>query len=354
MERVVNMSTELTTTDSQRFLTKVTQELNSTLGSTSITDYQKRLIQNYFITIDAVLKKNESKRFPQNESLEYSWKNVNMNELAKTSRYAAILGLDSLAKNNLSFVTFKNKALNKYDINFWTGYVGKELIATKYAIDMPVVTCELIYSNDKFKAIKKDIRNPVENYEWEQGDPFEQGREVVGGFYYYDYTKKHKNKIITMTLKDILKRKPDKASVEFWGGEKDVWKNGKKTGEKETCEGWFEEMCLKTVKNKAYDSITIDPSKMDDTYQFLRQQEVTISDIEVENEIDENANSEEIPMIKPEIVTYKVLANKINSGQLVTTEHLEMQTKDKKIETELERAAKELENKNEELKKDPF
>ena len=42
--------------------------------------------------------------------------------------------------------------------------------------------------------------------------------EIVGGFGYIEYTEPTKNKLIIMTIKDILKRKPDKASGEFWGG----------------------------------------------------------------------------------------------------------------------------------------
>lgn len=67
-----------------------------------------------------------------------------------------------------------------------------------------------------------------------------------------------------MTLKDILKRKPEKASGEFWGGKKTAWEKGQKV-EVET-EGWFEEMCLKTVKREVYSAKNMprDPKKIDD------------------------------------------------------------------------------------------
>ena len=54
-----------------------------------------------------------------------------------------------------------------------------------------------------------------------------------------------------MTIKDILKRKPDKASGEFWGGKKTAWEKGQKV-EVET-EGWFEEMCLNRIREMADD-----------------------------------------------------------------------------------------------------
>ena len=31
-----------------------------------------------------------------------------------------------------------------------------------------------------------------------------------------------------MTMKDIMKRRPEKAAGEFWGGTKTVWEKGKK------------------------------------------------------------------------------------------------------------------------------
>ena len=269
---------------------------------TGITTQQKRLIQNYQTTIDEILKKNESLRSEQYNKLKYCWENILIPQLIDTLKHAAILGLDSMQKNNLSFIILKDKITTKYSVNFWIGYVGKELIATKYAYDMPNVTAELLHSNDKFKVVKKDINNPVENYIFELGDPFDLDRTVIGGFYYFDYSKKNKNIIYVMTLKDILKRKPPKASVDFWGGQKDVWENGKKTGKTEIVEGWFEEMCLKTIKNKAFDSITLDPAKMDETYQFLKLQESEIASAETCNEIGMNANKTEL-VIDPDNIT---------------------------------------------------
>ena len=50
--------------------------------------------------------------------------------------------------------------------------------------------------------------------------------DIVGGFYYHIYQDKpEKNKLVVMPLKEILKRKPQYASAEFWGGEKDSYRD---------------------------------------------------------------------------------------------------------------------------------
>lgn len=92
-----------------------------------------------------------------------------------------------------------------------------------------------------------------------------------------------------MTKKDIEKRKPDHASPEFWGGEKDKWENNKKVGT-ETVEGWYDKMAWKTIYRAAYGDITIDSQKIDDDYLRLKQMESDFAEAEVDEEIRENAN----------------------------------------------------------------
>jgi len=112
------------------------------------------------------------------------------------------------------------------------------------------VIVELVHKNDTFKVIKKDMNNKYESYDFEVVNPFDRG-EIIGGFYYHAYKDNpEKNKIVTFTLADIEKRKPQYASVEFWGGEKTVWENGKPAG-KEKVEGWYEKMCWKTIYRAA-------------------------------------------------------------------------------------------------------
>jgi len=190
-------------------------------------------------------------------------------------------------------VPYKNSALNKYDFEPIIGYRGTEIKATKFGLHNPDdVIVELVYSNDIFKPLKKSLSRDVESYEFEIVNAFDRG-DIVGGCYYHLYNDRpQKNKLVIMSIDDILKRKPDYASAEFWGGEKDVWKNGQKTGEKIVVDGWFAEMCYKTVFRAAYDNITIDSEKitehlakviqMENDYYYGDQKPDAVSDMKKE------------------------------------------------------------------------
>jgi recombination protein RecT len=149
------------------------------------------------------------------------------------------------------------------------GYIGLELKSKIYGYEPPKeVIFELKYSTDEFKSHKKSSSNPVETYDFSITDDFNRG-ELEGGFYYMIYDNPEKNKLVVMNRAQIEKRKPEYASAEFWGGEKDNWeydqakgKNVKK-GTKEV-EGWEEEMFLKTLKRHCCGSIDIDSQKIHD------------------------------------------------------------------------------------------
>ena len=100
-----------------------------------------------------------------------------------------------------------------------------------------------------------------------------------------------------------MKRKPEKASGEFWGGKKNVWENGKKV-EVET-DGWFEEMCLKTVKREVYSAKNMprDPKKIDDAYEYMRMQEIRMAQMEAQAIIDEQANKVVIDTVAHEVTS---------------------------------------------------
>jgi recombination protein RecT len=278
-------------TASERFMNKVVAQFTSGVGEVALTKFQQRLAQNYFIALDNVLKTAESKRNEKYNNLPMAWQNVNMEKLAVNVVSYARIGFDPALPNHISLVPFKNNTTGKYDIGFIEGYRGLELKAIKYGAEVPdSTTVEVVYSNDRFKSIKKDRNNLVESYEFEILNDFERG-EIIGGFYYHQFNKTpDKNKLVVMNMKDILKRKPEKASAEFWGGEKDVYKNGNKTGEKEQVEGWYEKMVEKTLYRAAYNSITIDSQKIDDDYMNLKKAEMDFAESEVHEEIKQNAN----------------------------------------------------------------
>ncbi|MEG1166200.1 MAG: recombinase RecT [Oscillospiraceae bacterium] len=282
---------------SVRFTDKVLAEFGGGVGDIALTGFQRRLAQNYFIAIDAALRMAEEKRLKKRKNqdpLPIAWENVNMGLLARSVVSKARIGLDPAQKNHVSMMPFKNNALNKYDIVFIDGYRGIEMTAIKYGQDVPdAVIVELVYSGDHFKSHKKSLDNPVESYEFEIVDDFNRG-EVKGGFYYHAFKDNpEKNKLTVMSMKDILKRKPAYASVEFWGGEKDIWDNGKKVGTEHT-DGWFEKMCYKTVYRAAWSDITIDSQKIDQSYLELRQIEDSYHETAAVQEIEDCANSEAI------------------------------------------------------------
>lgn len=285
-------------TISERFTNAMVQEFKSGVGAVALTDFQQRLAQNYFVAIDTALKTAEQARLKKTgkwqDPVPVTWNNINMQELARDLVSYARIGLDPAQKNHINMIPFKNNNTQKYDIGFIEGYRGIQLKAEKYGLDVPsAVIVELVYSNDKFRQIKKDFRNEYDSYEFEITNPFDRG-EIIGGFYYHHFeSNPKKNKIVVMSIEDILKRKPARASVEFWGGEKDIWENGKKVGKKQV-EGWYERMCYKTVYRAAYNDITIDSQKIDSDYLRVRQLETQYAENVAIAEIEENANMEEL------------------------------------------------------------
>lgn len=265
------------------------------------TAKQKELVQGYFIVIDKTLEAAEEKRIQKNANnsdpkynneLPYIWKNINLKQLALDVMHYSKMGLDIQQKNMIHAIPFKNNRTGKYDINLMEGYNGIKFKAEKYALDKPKnVVIELVYKTDTFKLIKKDSNHSVEGYEFQINNPFDRG-EFLGGFGYYEFEDPTKNKVVFMTKKDIEKRKPDKASAEFWGGTKIEYVNKKKT-EVET-DGWYEEMCIKTLKRFVYSeaNIPLDPSKIDEHYLYIKERELQMEKEKVNEEVSNNANKE--------------------------------------------------------------
>lgn len=309
-------------TPSERFTMAVIKNFSQDNGDVQITPFQKRLCQSYFIKIDQMLKASETKRMAKSEqyreALAYSWENVNMNKLAVDVLAYSSVGLDPMQKNHLHPIPYKNNATGKFDISFTKGYNGIELVAKKYGVDVPDdVIIRIVYKNEIFTPVYKDAENRKESFIHKPSEnPFEKG-DVIGGYYYHVYfDNPEKNKLRVFSLKDIQKRIPKTASAEFWGGEKDKWENGKKSGT-EKVDGWFDEMVWKTIKRAAWDSINIDSQKIDDNIQkILSEQEVVPSnDIsgEVQHEIKTTANNENLDFSKVEeanVIEAEVVENK--------------------------------------------
>jgi len=292
---------------SERFTVKVMKEFGSSVGAPQVTEFQKRLIQGYFISIDRALKVAEEERERKNKAnsnheydnnLPVVWANVNLNDLALDLVHYARLGLDMMQDNHLFPIPYKNNKRNCYDITLMEGYNGIRYIAERYAVEFPrAITVELVYSTDTFVPIKKDSRHNVETYEFTINDAFDRG-EIKGGFGYIEYDDPAKNELVIMTMKNIMKRKPAYASANFWGGKATEWQtvNGKRQKVEVEKDGWFEEMCKKTIMREVYSAkhIPRDPQKVDETYQYLKMREAKRAEMEAQDIIDIHANGEVI------------------------------------------------------------
>lgn len=321
--------------NSEKFTNMVIREFGSNVaGVLPVTDYQRQLIQGYFIQIDRSLKSAEERRVRQNEGNKdhkwdnldpINWNTVDINQLALDVMHFARMGLDMMQDNMLTAIPFKDNnrtaktGTKMYTVNLMKGYNGIQYIAEKYALEKPEsVTVELVYSTDTFRPIKKSINNKIESYEFEINNPFDRG-DIIGGFGYIEFSDPQKNRLIMLTKKDIEKRKPKKASAEFWGGTKTEWVNGKKQ-EVET-DGWYEEMCLKTIKREVFKpkNIPLDPKKIDDEYQYNKMQELRIAQMEVEQDAIEQTATEFIdipqPTPQPEQIEEKAEENTAVDGE---------------------------------------
>lgn len=280
-------------TASERFTNMVVNEFEGNIGQLNLNDYQKQLIRNYFIGIDNALKTAETSRsYSKKRANEppVIWENVNMNKLAIDVVQNAKLGLDMSIQNHLHVVPFKNGKTNKYDLTLMPGYEGMKYIAANFALyKVADIKVELVHENDVFQPVYK---NNVEGYEFKITNPFSRGN-VIGGFGYIRYENEIHNKLVVMSIEELLKRKPSTASAEFWGGQKDKWEDGKKVGT-EKVEGWTDEMLYKTMVRATCKKVTVDPKKVNNSYIYVMESSenyyIDNQEDKVQEEIDENAN----------------------------------------------------------------
>jgi recombination protein RecT len=285
---------------SERFTSMVMAEYGKGSGlQHQFSSRETQIIRNYFVAIDQTLTKAEADRLRKNASnlnhkydnaLPYSWQTINLAALATDLAHYAHIGLDMLEDNHLFPIPYKDNKNNVYTITLMEGYNGIRYQAEKYALNPPRnVTVEVVYTNDVFKPIKKDARNPVEGYEFDIPNPFDRG-VPFGVFGYVEFEDAVKNFLIIFSKADVMKRKPKYASAEFWGGIKKAYEDGKQV--EVTLDGWLPEMFEKTMKREIYGSKRIprDPGKVDESYQYIRQREQQYIDLITESEVEESSN----------------------------------------------------------------
>lgn len=307
--------TERKPTASERFTNMVVNEFQGNIGELNLNAYQKQLIRNYFIGIDNALKNAETSRLYSKKKANdppIIWENVNMNKLAVDVVQNAKMGLDMSIANHLHVVPFKNGKTNKYDLTLMPGYEGLKYIAANFALyKVADIKVELVYENDIFQPTYK---NNIEGYEFKITNPFSRGN-VTGGFGYIRYENEIHNKLVVMSVDELLKRKPSTASVEFWGGPKDRWEDGKKVGTEEV-EGWTNEMLFKTMVRATCKKVTVDPKKVNNSYIYVMDSSenyyMDTQEDKVQDEIDENANKSLIDIETGEIQDTEYASNENN------------------------------------------
>ena len=272
---------------SQRFTDVIMREFTNSTGMVNLTQHQRNLIQGYFIGCDNALQTAEAKRQKdakqQNNWGEearnktpYTWNNVNIDaKLAQRIVVYAKLGLDMTLPNHLFAIPYMNGKNGKYDLTFQEGYRGKEIKTKKYSY-YPVknIAYELVYSNDKFRPIKRGCGQLNDTYTFEIVNPFDRGT-LVGGFAYVEFDDPQRNILSIMSKADIEKRKNVAKSKDFW-------------------EKWFDEMALKTVVNAACKKVTLDPEKIDPDFRIMQQSESDAAEAELAEDLRQHANSEPI------------------------------------------------------------
>jgi len=176
-------------TQGERFTAMVIKEFAGNVDKPQLTKSQRRLIQNYFIALDNVLKQAEVKRAMTTKKKSdptITWQNVNMPKLAVDVVASARIGLDPTLNNHVSLIPYLNRDTKKYDVGFIEGYKGLEIKAKKYGLDVPDnIIVKLVHDNEEFIPVWRDMNNTKETYVFNPAqNPFEESK-IIGGFYYY-------------------------------------------------------------------------------------------------------------------------------------------------------------------------
>lgn len=257
---------------SVRFVEEVEKQFGQEMGTDIVfSDHQKKLAQHLFLKTDSALKEFESKR--NGSKTPYTWKNVNLNNLAIEAVHKVNLGLDALMKNHIHVIPYFNGKNKKYDMDLQTGFKGMLYIAQKYALNPPKkIVIELVHENDHFKPLKSNFERDVEDYEFEVDNPFNRGK-VIGGFAYIQYEDSTKNELVILTEADFQKAKDAAPTKKVW-------------------DAWPEKMRYKTIARRVSDKIDLDPEKVN--AQSMIHEETAGVEAEANREIAENANSQTI------------------------------------------------------------
>lgn len=255
-----------------------------------ITEDQKKYIKKYFIYIDNLVQAH----VPRFNQPKLEWNNIkDLDKLMIQVINNSQCGLDPSLDNHVSFIPYFDKSTGKYEMQQRIGYNGRIIRHNKWGLNkIDRLITRLVYSNEKFRPIFSDGTSEDKFEHIPSKNPFDKG-SVIGGYIYKKYSNGNTS-LDVIPVEEIEKRKPKTAAAEFWGGEKDEWVNGQKTGRKIKIEGWEEQMMLKTLINIAYSSNRepLDASKLPEIYEHKEDD----YDVETHDVPHENVN------VEPEII----------------------------------------------------
>lgn len=250
------MSKEIEKVDNEKALlaNRFTQKVLSCYGIVAdkkdVTEKEKKLISGYFVKVDDSLKEQG-----------ITWKELEqqglLNDLALSMANKAVLGLDMRIDNHLNIIPSKNKKTGKITIKTITGYKGEIHKVKQFAVIPPLdIVTELVYETDDFAPIKK---SDGDSYTFSIKNPFNRGK-IVGGFAYIKFENSTLNRIFTMSVEEILSRKPYyvKDDDNFWSK-------------------YPEAMYKKTLAKEACKSIDLDVNKIEkirSAVNFERQEQL--------------------------------------------------------------------------------
>jgi len=166
-------------------------------------------------------------------------KDIDFEDFVLKSITYSNLEIDPFAPDTISLVPRGGKIL------FIEDKQCVENLARRYGVNCPInITTEVIFSNDKFSLVKKDLSNPRDGYLFQVTSPLDRGG-VCGGVFVMEYENEKMNKAVFMSLSEIHKR-TDTNSATF--------------------KKYPEEMVEKTLLKKAWGRITLNTTKLADYY----------------------------------------------------------------------------------------
>lgn len=190
------------------------------------------LAVNYFTRADIELPRMKTPK---------TWAQIDFEAFVLSAITHANMGIDPFAPKTLYLVPRGNTLC----IDLRAECL--EFLARNFGINCPEnITVELIYSNDKFSMIKKDLSNPQDGYFLQTPNPIDRGL-CCGGVMLFEYENTRYNKVRFMSIADINKRTADTSTF---------YKN------------YPESMQEKTIRKYAWSKIVLDTTRLSEYYKI--------------------------------------------------------------------------------------